>query len=312
MIKLAIIGTGRMGTYHTNVALANQNTNVAALVNPSPLNPALRDKAPHAQYAQNHTDILDTIDAAVIAAPTPAHFSIARDLLAAGKHVLIEKPITLSYQEAQELFSLAEQNNCVLHVGHVERYNPAFLAAQKHMIGTPQVIRATRSGPYHPRVGHDSVVLDLMIHDIDLVMKLLTTPPTLLAASGTSHVSSKPDSCIALLTAGTMFATITAHRGAASATREMVIETPTQTLLVNFGTRTLTIKSGQEITVVEPPAAANPLATQLAAFVDAIKSGSNRRNELHDLGVLAQTLAVEAQLEAVHATLAKQEVILVG
>ena len=242
MTKIAIIGTGHMGTYHTRVVTAHPSAHVTALVNTSDPASELIVSAQPEYVVSDYRQIIEHIDAAIIATPTPTHFAIAHHLLLAGKHVLIEKPITLSYQNAETLFAVASEKNVALHVGHVERCNPAFIAL-KDKLANPVLIRATRSGPFHPRVAHDSVIMDLMIHDIDLIYSLAGKSSTHMQACGIAHVSTLPDTASAHLVFDTnLVAQITVHRGAATSTREIIVETPTHTLHANLATHTLEVK----------------------------------------------------------------------
>ncbi len=137
-------------------------------------------------------DLFQTIDAAIIAAPTPAHYSIGKTLLGAGISCLIEKPFTETLEQAEELIALAEKKNCVLQIGHIERFNPAVIEAARH-IWEPQFIEVNRLGPYDPRVAHIGVVMDLMIHDLDIVLFLVGRPVMRVEAFGAKVLSSHED-----------------------------------------------------------------------------------------------------------------------
>lgn len=295
MIRLAVIGTGRMGTYHTRLAAQHQGIMLAALVNPSTPSPELLAHAPH---FTKHTDCIDLVDAAIIATPTPTHFAIAKDFLNAGKHVLVEKPITTSYQEAQELFSLATQQGVALHVGHVERYN-AGLCAVQDQFKTPHLITTTRSGPFHPRVAGDSVVLDLMIHDIDLVMRIAGCAPSTIHALGSSSVSAQPDTAITSIALGSYtLANLVVHRGAAIGTRTLTVEQTSATFKVDFATQSATqyVPGGKPL--IHSPEKTNALGLQLDYFVGAIKGIHPLSHAVHDLAVLETTLTIAAQVQA--------------
>src|SRR5262245_66227950 len=107
-----------------------------------------------------------------ICVPTPLHFEIAKEFLEAGISVLVEKPLTSTLEEARDLFRLARERNVVLHVGHVERFNGAVQELRKIVV-SPILIESRRLGPFVPRVQHDTVIMDLMIHDIDIVLGLV-------------------------------------------------------------------------------------------------------------------------------------------
>ncbi len=171
-VKVAIVGAGHLGTYHLQKMLADPKAQVVGVVEP---NLEKRDRASHTYnvptYA-NIREIADTVDAAVIAAPTPLHYSLTKEALQRGWHVLVEKPLTTHAKDAEELVSLARQKKRILQVGHVERYNPA-IAAALNVVDEPLYIISERLGPFSGRSGDVDVVLDLMIHDLDIVATLI-------------------------------------------------------------------------------------------------------------------------------------------
>jgi predicted dehydrogenase len=124
--------------------------------------------------ASDYSQLVGQIDAAIIATPTRQHHAVACDLLARGIHAFVEKPVTTSVADADELIQLAEERNLVLQVGHVERFNPAFVAAQPH-VENPKYLEAVRCGPFTGRSTDIGVVLDLMIHDLDLILALVSS-----------------------------------------------------------------------------------------------------------------------------------------
>jgi predicted dehydrogenase len=151
---------------------------------------------------------------------------VARDLLEAGISVLVEKPMTPTLEEARELFKVAKANNAVLHVGHVERFNGA-VDELKHLVTSPILIESRRLGPFIPRVQKDTVVMDLMIHDVDIVLGLVDSPPVRLAAQGAAVHSSVTDvaSVQIRFESGTI-ATITASRATEEKVRTLAITMP--------------------------------------------------------------------------------------
>ena len=127
--------------------------------------------------------LLDTVDAVTIVVPTPAHFAVAKAALLRGKHVMIEKPITTTLDEADELLAIAERTGVLIQTGHVERFNRAVRAALPH-VHEPRFIESNRLAPFSIRGSDVAVVLDLMIHDIDLVLTLMGTPAADISAVG--------------------------------------------------------------------------------------------------------------------------------
>ena len=140
----------------------------------------------------DYQEILGRVDAVSIVVPTSAHFAIAQNCLLAGIHCLIEKPITETLEEAQILVDIAEQKNLVLQVGHIERFNSVMLDIDK-MLDQPKFIESSRLAPFTPRGNDVSVILDLMIHDIDIILDLIDSPIQRISASGISVLSDEID-----------------------------------------------------------------------------------------------------------------------
>ena len=140
----------------------------------------------------DYRDLIGNVDAVALSTPTSTHFEIASALLSNGIHLLLEKPITTTLDEARELVRIADDRDLVLQVGHLERFNPAIIALTKH-VGQPQFIESTRIAPYKPRALDVSVVLDLMIHDIDLVHSFVHSPMENVDAVGRSVFSDSID-----------------------------------------------------------------------------------------------------------------------
>jgi predicted dehydrogenase len=136
----------------------------------------------------SHAEVLGAVDAVSIATPTPSHYAIARDCLAHGLHVLVEKPVTETPGQARELIELAERKGRVLQVGHLERFNPA-IRALEGTLGTPRFVESHRLAPFRERGTDVNVVLDLMIHDIDLIQSIVRAPVASIDAVGTSVFS---------------------------------------------------------------------------------------------------------------------------
>ena len=141
---------------------------------------------------QDYHDIIDEVDAISLVVPTSLHYKIGAEFLKAGKHCLIEKPITETCDEAAELIAVAKENNLVLQVGHIERFNSVMLGLNEK-IDNPRFIESTRLAPFTPRATDVSVVLDLMIHDIDLILDLVDSPIKQVSANGISVLSNTID-----------------------------------------------------------------------------------------------------------------------
>ena len=171
-LRVAVIGAGNLGRIHARLLGEHRNVNLVAVADPSEAACDQISQTIDTKTISDFSELIGHIDAAVVATPTRFHHSVASELLQNGIHTLIEKPLTDSVSDAQELVSLAQRNNCVVQVGHVERFNPAFEAAVAK-IGTPKFIQAARTSTYTFRSTDVGVVHDLMIHDIDLVNSII-------------------------------------------------------------------------------------------------------------------------------------------
>lgn len=167
-LRVAVVGAGHLGKIHARLLDSQDDVELVAVADPSPLAQQQILDQVETRVVSDYQKILDEIDAAVVATPTRMHFDIASDLLGHNKHTLIEKPLTDSVADAEELVNLAEHTGCVIQVGHVERFNPAINTALD-LVGQPKFIQAARMSGYTFRSTDIGVVHDLMIHDIDLV-----------------------------------------------------------------------------------------------------------------------------------------------
>ncbi len=168
-VNVGVIGVGNLGQHHVRIYSTMQDlVNLVCIVDIDINKLDKYKKIYKVETFTDYTKILDKIDAASLVVPTGLHYKIGKDLLLAGKHVLIEKPITTNIREAEELINIAEGKKLILQVGHVERFNPV-VRTVKDYINEPLFIEAIRLGSYDPRVADIGVVLDLMIHDIDIV-----------------------------------------------------------------------------------------------------------------------------------------------
>ncbi|MBM3422529.1 MAG: Gfo/Idh/MocA family oxidoreductase [Chlorobi bacterium] len=195
-MRIGVIGTGKLGEFHTKllgeIAAASSDLTVSGIYDMN----AQRAEEIASKYDVRRFDSLEEMstncDAAIIATTTSSHFNIARRMLSEKKHLFIEKPITATLEEADELIRLEEENGVRIQVGHIERFNPA-LRAVESWIGEPMYIQAERLTGFSLRVTDVSVVLDLMIHDIDLVLSLIKSDIRNISASGVRVFSNELD-----------------------------------------------------------------------------------------------------------------------
>ena len=191
-IRAAVIGVGYLGRFHAQKYAQSARCQLVAVAD-------VRQETREAVAAEvgtravaDYRQLFGEVDAVSIVTPTPAHFSIARDFLTAGAHVLVEKPITETPREARELIELAAVGGRTLQVGHLERFNSAILAAEPHL-RAPRFVECHRLAPYKERGTDVNVVLDLMIHDIDLVQTIVGAPVLTIDAVGTPVFSDAID-----------------------------------------------------------------------------------------------------------------------
>jgi len=191
-VRAAVVGTGHMGKYHTSAYTELRDVDLAGVVDIDKQNVEQLAEIYGTQAYTDYRELFGKVDVVSLAVPTRLHFEIAKDLLDHGISVLVEKPISHSLQEATELFKVAEKNHVVVHVGHVERFNGA-VQELKNVIEDPIFLESRRIGPYARRIVDDGVILDLMIHDIDIVLNLVDSPVIRMSAMGGKVVSDKED-----------------------------------------------------------------------------------------------------------------------
>jgi predicted dehydrogenase len=191
-LRVAVVGAGRLGGFHARKLARCQGAELVAVVDPVA---SSRNRVAAECGAEAMADcgpLLGQIDAAVVAVPTRCHHAVALELLNWGIHLLVEKPLCATAVEADGLVEAARRNGAVLQVGHVERFNPAMTAAIPHIV-SPKYIEAVRAGGFTFRSTDIGVVLDLMIHDLDLVLRLVHTPVRRIEALGLSVLGGHED-----------------------------------------------------------------------------------------------------------------------
>jgi predicted dehydrogenase len=210
MLKVGVLGAGHLGKIHLRLLNQSDKYELVGFYDPNSDN---ADKVSK-EFGYTKFDTIAALVAAVdvvdIVTPTLSHYECAKEAITAGKHIFVEKPISNTIEEAEEIIALANQHNSKGQVGHVERFNPAFIAT-KGMIETPMFIETHRLAEFNPRGTDVPVVLDLMIHDIDVILSVVNSPVKNVYASGVSVISDTPDianariefenGCVANLTA---------------------------------------------------------------------------------------------------------------
>jgi len=315
-IRAGVVGTGHMGQYHILAYAELWDVELVGVVD------ADGEKARRvaSQYDTraflHHSDLFGEVDVVSVAVPTPLHFAVTRDLLEAGINVLVEKPLTPTLEEAKELFRLARARGAVMHAGHVERFNGAVQELKK-IVERPILIESRRLGPFVPRVQHDTVVMDLMIHDIDIVLGLVEGEPRRISAMGRVLHSAAPDvaNVQILFDTGTI-ASITASRATEQKIRTLAITQPDAYIFLDYTDQDIQIhrRAAQEYTLnresIRYRQASfvehlfvhkdNPLKLEIRHLVDAVRAArAGIRLELpeeEDLRSLAVALEIERMI----------------
>jgi len=235
-LRVAVIGVGHLGQIHARLLAQVAGVKLVAVVDPSPEARELGAKLTVASLA-DYKPLLGQIDAAIIATPSRLHYGVAIDLLQNGVHVFVEKPMTLNVGDADDLVAEAQHRQLVLQVGHVERFNPALTAAATHL-SEPKYIDAVRSGPFTCRSTDIGVVLDLMIHDIDIALSLVGDDVASVQALGAAVFGPNEDWAQARLTfAGGCVANLYASRVSWQPQRTMQVFGCDRMVAIDFGGR---------------------------------------------------------------------------
>ena len=240
-LRVAVVGAGRLGGFHAQKLARMDGVALVGVVDPVA---AARNRVAAECGTLPLADCRElpgSIDAAVVAAPTRLHHALGLELLEAGVHLLVEKPLAPSTAEAGELVDAARRAGVVLQVGHVERFNPAMTAALAH-VHDPKYIEAVRASGFTFRSTDVGVVLDLMIHDLDLVLSLVRSPVRQVDALGLSVLGGHEDVANARLTFESgCVATLSASRVSHTAVRRMQVWSPRAMADVDFATRSTAV-----------------------------------------------------------------------
>ncbi len=211
MLKIGLLGVGHLGRIHAKcIELADQYYELTGFYDPDDDAASQAEKEFQAPRFTDLDELIDAVEVVDIVTPTSTHFDLASRVIRKSKHVFIEKPITRTPQEAEELLQLSSEYGVKVQVGHVERFNPALLALED-MVVDPMFVEGHRLSVFNPRGTDVSVVLDLMIHDLDILLSMVRSRPKEVRANGVAIVSKTPDianvriefenGCVANLTA---------------------------------------------------------------------------------------------------------------
>ncbi|MDY6914267.1 MAG: Gfo/Idh/MocA family oxidoreductase [Planctomycetota bacterium] len=249
--RVAVVGVGRMGKLHARIFSEMDSAELVCVVDTNQAVAKAVAKQRDCQVATREV-AADLADAAVIAVPTPEHIAAARPFVEAGKPVLIEKPISDDPAAAEELLALAARTGASVQVGHTERFNPAVVAMQKYAI-RPKFIEAHRISPFTFRSADVGVVLDMMIHDLDLILSLVGEDVRTIHAVGINVIAEHEDICNARLVFETgCVAELTASRLAIKTERKMRIFSEEAYLSVDYGKKIgLVVKKSENLDLIQ-------------------------------------------------------------
>ncbi len=233
-VKVGIIGVGYLGMQHARILSYLEEAELRGVADINFRKAVEIGNRHGVQYYQNYEKMLDEIDAAIVATPTSEHFSISMKLLKEGKNVLVEKPITETVDQAEELVNAAKKQKLVLQTGHLERFNPA-VEAIEDMISEPKFIEVQRLGSFSARSLDIDVVLDLMIHDLDIILALIKDEVNIIKSSGIHVLTDKIDIANARLEFESgCVATLTASRVHQGKVRKLRIFEPTSYYSIDY------------------------------------------------------------------------------
>ncbi len=191
-IRVGVIGVGYLGKYHAQKYAGMDNIDFVGVVDTAKSQAETVARQVGTKAYTSHLDLMDRVDAVSIAVPTPAHYTVSRDFLENNVDVLIEKPMTTSLEEADKLLEMAESRGLIIQVGHLEEFNPAVVALRE-FVKKPMFIESHRLSIYKDRCTDVSVVLDLMIHDIDIILNLVKSEIKEIRAAGAPVTSGQVD-----------------------------------------------------------------------------------------------------------------------
>jgi predicted dehydrogenase len=192
MLKVGVLGVGHLGKFHLNNWKEISGVELVGFYDPNDENAVVVAEKYQLKRFTNPEELIDLCDALDIVAPTFAHFDLCKAGIRKGKHIFVEKPLANTMDEARELVQLAKEANIKFQIGHVERFNPALLALKDHTL-EPMFIEVHRLAQFNPRGTDVSVILDLMIHDIDIILSLVKSNVKYISANGVAVMSDTPD-----------------------------------------------------------------------------------------------------------------------
>ena len=284
-IRIGVIGVGHLGEYHVQKYRALQTVELVGIVDTNPVRSnEIAERYDTRIYEERH-QILDRVDGVSLAVPTGSHFEVAKDILSRGVHLLIEKPITYNLAPADTLLEMARERDLVLQVGLVERFNPAIIKMES-MLKNPIFIESHRMNQFTTRGTDVDVVLDLMIHDLDIILHLIQSEVKEIHAVGMSVITDKTDIAnVRIIFENGIVSNLTASRVSDKTLRKIRAFQPDAYLSANCLKREFSVtrlnhevKNSNNFPKVTTEKISfpdsDPLADQITSFVSAINNGA--------------------------------------
>ena len=309
--KVGVVGVGKMGEYHVGVLSEMREVDLVGVVDSDQERAKKISKQYKTRSYKNYKDLFNEVDAVVVAVPTSLHYAIGKEFIEAGIHTLLEKPCTDDLSKAEELFDLAEKKKITLHIGHVERFNGAVQELFK-IVKDPIYIECRRMSPFSSRIKDDGVVLDIMIHDIDIVLKLVNSTVVNINVTGNSIFSKRDD----LINAQIEFengciANILASRVSQNKVRTLEVTQKESSILLDYTEQEIFVhRQSSSESQLSPGSLRykqeslierifvhkdNPLKLELKHFIDCAENGSQSKlaikKELNSLQIALQILS---------------------
>lgn len=281
-IKVGVIGVGSLGQHHARVYAELAGAHLVGVADVDAARGAAAAAKHDCRAVADYRALIGEVDAVSVAVPTPLHHDIANTCLEAGLHVLVEKPLAATVEQARDLVAVATRRGVTLQVGHIERFNSAFRAT-RGAIKAPTLIECRRWAPFTARGADVDVVLDLMIHDLDLVLGMVGVPVRDIQSSGLSILSPTTDVAQArIVFQNDCTATFSASRIAESKVRELRVYEPEGFVMIDLAGQTAVVgrramgASGSHELLTEQVQGdgREPLKLELEAFLDAVRTGT--------------------------------------
>jgi len=283
LLRVGVVGVGYFGRHHVRILSSLDNINLIGVVDCIPERAKFIGEKYGTPYYTHHRQIMDKVEAAVIAVPTVDHYAVTKDFLNQGIDVLVEKPITKTLEEADGLVDLARKKGVSLQVGFLERLNPAFKAAMP-IIRDPRFIETYRIGTFVPRSLDIDVVLDLMIHDIDIVLSIVKSPLKVVHAAGVPVLTSELDMANARLEFDSgCVVNLTASRVNSEKIRKVRIFQSDTYISLDYTTQQVSVSNLIRDSKTNFPTIQTrqlkvekeePLKRELKSFIDAVENGT--------------------------------------